>query len=296
MATQKQMREKSQTAVFRTLAQVICTADVTPRMRRITLGGEGLAPLLQGMRLPAEAIKLYLPEPGQAGFIPEFGVLPSEENPFSIRAYTIRRFDQEALELDVDIVLHGDSPGSVWARTVRPGDEIGFVGPRHDYLDPENADWYLFAGDETALPAICTIVEALAAGARAYLFLEVNDEADELLIQSEANVVVTWLHRAPRHPSQSDLLEQAIRHFEWPDGQAYVWVAGETGVVRNIRRHLHHERGVARESLHIVGYWRAGLNNAEFDMKTVEEYQAALASGKKIEDHHDVDQVELETA
>ncbi len=147
MATQKDMRARSQSEVFATLAQVIRTADLTPRMRRITLGGEGLSPLLTGTRLPADAIKLYLPVPGKPGFMPEFRVLPSEENPFSIRAYTIRRFDREALELDIDIVLHGDSPGSVWARNVQPGDQIGFVGPRHDYLAVEDVDWLLLAGD-----------------------------------------------------------------------------------------------------------------------------------------------------
>ncbi len=294
MATQKDMREKSQSTVFGTLARIIRTADVTPRMRRITLGGEGLDPLLVGTRLPADAIKLYLPPPGKAGFKPEFSVMPSDENPFSIRAYTIRRFDPVALELDIDIVLHGDSPGSVWARSVQPGDQIGFVGPRHDYLGIEGVDWLLLAGDETAQPAISAIVESLPSGTQAHIFLEVSNQFDELPFQTNADISVTWLHRGDVASGKSDLLEQAIRRFEWQDGVPYVWVAGETGIVRSIRHYLRKERKLDKELLHISGYWRYGLNNREFDLKTVQEYQAALAAGKTIDDHHDVDQVELE--
>lgn len=294
MATQKEMRAKSQSEVFATLAQIIRTADVTPRMRRITLGGEGLAPLLAGTRLPADAIKLYLPPPGKPGFMPEFRVLPSEENPFSIRAYTIRRFDREALELDIDIVLHGDSPGSVWAWSVQPGDQVGFVGPRHDYLGVEDADWLLLAGDETAQPAISAIIESLPAGKQAFVFLEVIDAADEIALQTQADVTVTWLHRGDAQAGKCNLLEQAIRGFAWQEGTPYVWVAGETSVVRGIRRYLLNERGMDKARLHISGYWRYGLNNREFDMMTVKEYEAARAAGKSIEDHHDVDQVELD--
>ena len=45
------------------------------------------------------------------------------------RHYTIRRFDPAAKRLDIDFVLHGDSPSGNWARTVRPGDRIEAMGP-----------------------------------------------------------------------------------------------------------------------------------------------------------------------
>lgn len=292
MATQKEMRNKSQTKVFATLADVIRTEDLTSRMRRITLGGEGLTPLTEGTRLPADAVKLYLPVPGNDGFMPEFGVLPSDENPFNIRAYTIRRFDAAAMEMDIDIVLHGDTPGSVWARNVKAGDRIGFVGPRHDYPDTDDAEWILLAGDETALPAICAIVESLPVGKRAHVFLEVADATDEIAVTSNADITVTWLHRGAA-AGKSDTLEAAMRAFAWPDTPGYIWVAGETSAIRNIRRYLLRERNLRSEQFHVSGYWRQGMNNREFDAETVREYQAALAAGKAIEDHHDVDQVEL---
>lgn len=292
MATQTEMRTKSQTKVFGTLAQIIRTADLTPRMRRITLGGEGLAPLLEGTRLPADAIKLYLPVPGEAGFMPEFGVLPSDDNPFSIRAYTIRRFDPIELELDIDIVLHGDSPGSVWARNAKAGDQIGFVGPRHDFLAPDNTDWYLLAGDETALPAMSAIVESLPAHVRVFMFVEVTDESDVITVRSDADMKVTWLLRGSTHPAQSNLLEQVVRNFEWQESRGYIWVVGETSVVRGIRRYLRNECQIAKDQLHITGYWRSGMNNSEFDQQTLKEYQVALANGKAIDDHHDVDQLD----
>lgn len=118
--------------MYSVMAHVVRSADLTPRMRRVTLGGEGFRPL-SGELLPADAIKLYLPEPGQAAVSAKFLTLPGKRKNYNVRAYTIRHFNAEALELDIDVLLHGDSPGSVWARTVQPGEQVGFIGPRHDY-------------------------------------------------------------------------------------------------------------------------------------------------------------------
>lgn len=296
MATQKDMQERSGTPVFGTLADVIRVESITPRMRRITLGGEGLLPLTIGNRLPADAIKLYIPPPGRAGFKPEFGVLPSEDNLFYIRAYTIRRFQSEPLELDIDIFLHGDTPGSRWARSVQPGEQIGFVGPRHDDPRHDAGDWLLYIGDETAIPAISAIVEQLPANKHAYLFIEVTDETDEVPISSQASLTITWVHRKDTPAGQSDLLAQAVRNFESPAGKPHVWIAGETGTIRNIRGHLQKDRGLKREDIHASGYWRYGLNNQEFDRMSVQEYQAGIAAGSGIANHHDVDQFEFSLA
>lgn len=296
MTTQKAMATQSRTQIFRTLAQIKSSQPVTPRLQRITLTGEGLTPLCKGQRLPGDAIKLYLPAVGQPGFMPEFRVLPSAEHEFAIRPYTIRRFDPEALELDIDVVLHGDSPGSVWARSVQAGDEVGFVGPRHDFLAPEDTEQYILLGDETALPAICAIAESLPETVKAEIFIEVEGAADELAISSKADLNLRWLHRGDMHPAQSELLITALREVTGSQDnildKVFVWAAGETSIIRDLRRYLRKECGLAKENLHVAGYWRAGLNSAEFDQQTVKEYQSARAAGKKINNHHDLDQLD----
>jgi NADPH-dependent ferric siderophore reductase len=52
----------------------------------------------------------------------------------------------------------------------------------------------------------------------------------------------------------------AVRALEFPAGRVHAFVHGEAGSVRDIRRHLVDERGVAREHLSVSGYWRRGKN------------------------------------
>ena len=73
-------------------------------------------------------------------------------------------------EVDVDLVLHGDSgPATRWARRARVGDEIALVGPDAGFdgdhggveFRPPTGGTLLLAGDETAVPAISSICERL---------------------------------------------------------------------------------------------------------------------------------------
>jgi NADPH-dependent ferric siderophore reductase len=201
-------------------------------------------------------VKLYLPLQGQSAVQPKFISLPGRGKQFNIRPYTIRRFDPEALELDIDVLLHGDSPGSVWARTVQPGDAVGFIGPRHDYRVPADVEWQLLVGDESALPAIAAVLESLPAGARAYAWIEVNDAADELPIETKAEVHLSWLHRGRQSAASSGLLEQNLRSFTLPAGKGHIWMAGHAQTAKNIRRHLLEERQLSKDVVTTMGYWR----------------------------------------
>ena len=147
---------------------VVGARSVTPRMRRVTLGG----PVLEGFAssgLADERVKLLLPLPGQSR-----PVLPSidergyfhypdgVERPIS-RTLTVRRFDAHACELDIDIALH-EGRAAAWSLAAREGDEVGVAGPTGGYELATNGDSHLVAGDEAALPAIATILERLPEG------------------------------------------------------------------------------------------------------------------------------------
>ena len=240
--------------LYTMMAHVAGAVDLTPRMRRVTLGGEGLRSLI-GQLHPADAVKLYLPEPGQAAPYPRLFDFSSGRKAYHIRPYTVRSFRPKTLELDIDVLLHGDSRGSVWARSVQPGDAVGLIGPRHDYHGAHGADWQVLVGDESALPAIAAIVEQLPAYARATALIEVDDEADELPVELGANTEIRWLHRRGAPAKDSSLLETALRGLNLPDGRGYCWVAGNSGVVRGIRRLLHHEWRLGKDQMFTMGYW-----------------------------------------
>ncbi|MGA4842639.1 siderophore-interacting protein [Streptomyces sp. G45] len=252
------------------LVPLLRSSPVTPRTLRLTVGGERLRGFRAG-RDADERVKLFFPPRGLlVPALPEFGPdgmrYPDGAVVPHARTYTVRAFDPELLELDLDFVLHGDGRAAEWAREARPGDLLGIAGPAVGGMPSAAADVHVIAGDESALPAIASILERLPATARAEVFVEVVDAAEEqpLAIAPGARVCVRWLHRGTGPWVSPTPLEHAVRELPWPEGVVHAWVAGEAGVVRALRRLLRDERGLPREALRATGYWRLG--------RTVEEW------------------------
>lgn len=194
------------------------------------------------------------PEPGPAAYMKLF--LPDTPAGAIVRTYTVRHFDRERGEVDIDIALHdGDGPTARWATTVAPGAPLELSGlARSTFTPGADGGTYLFAGDESALPAIATCLEALPASARATAIVEVADSAEQVPLPSAAACELTWLHR----DSGSDLT--AMLAGLDPARFNTTWIACEAGVMRGIRRMLL-DAGVAREALATRGYWKRGDAN-----------------------------------
>lgn len=239
------------------LLQVRRSIRITPRMVRVTLAGDELAGFPGDG--PDRRIKLFFPVPGQERpAVPRAssgGPLwpPGQARP-TIRTYTVRRYDATAGELDVDFVLHGEhGPAAVWARDARPGAWVGVSEPGGRYEPDPSAAYHLVIGDETALPAVATVLEALPADVRAHVFLEVADAAEVQELPGDGDVV--WLHRDGRRAGEP--LADAVRSAELPDGPGQAWLSGESACVKELRRHLIEDRGFDRRAVYATGYWRA---------------------------------------
>jgi NADPH-dependent ferric siderophore reductase len=220
---------------------------------------------------PTQHIKVFLPAPGQdAPTLPTWtddGPVYPENTPRPIvRTYTPRRFDTETGTLEVQFVLHGEGPASEWADKAAPGDQIAVGGPGGRFLLDLSAQRWWIAGDESAIPAIATLLEALPASAIADVHVEVGDAADEIQLSSPAKTSVTW-HRRPTPDAWGTVLEEAAEHAAVVkgDGEAgggtQVWVACEAAAVRRIRSHFLRERGLPASSVMTRGYWRLGVVN-----------------------------------
>lgn len=239
------------------LLQVRRSARITPRMVRVTLGGDELAGF--GGEGPDRRIKMFFPVPGQdRPALPRAtsgGPLwPAGEPRPSIRTYTVRRFDAAAGEMDVDFVLHeGHGPAAAWARDARPGAWVGVSEPGGRYVPDPEAAFHLVVGDESALPAVATVLEALPVGVPALAYLEVADAAEEQPLPRVADV--HWVHRGDR--TAGEPLADAVRTAALPAGRGQAWLAGESACVRELRRHLLDDRGLHRRAVYSTGYWRA---------------------------------------
>lgn len=236
------------------LLEVTAVHRVTPRTVRVTFTG-----LSDLEAWPDQQLKLLFPPPGRPVRLPSTGdddvmrwyqaylAIPEDERPV-MRSYTVR--GRGGSTIDVDFVLHAsaDGPATAWARTAAVGDVLGRYGPDAAYRRPvPKADTVLLAGDETALPAITTLLSEVD---NAVVFVEVADAAEE------QSLPVRWLHRDGA-PHGAKLLD-AVRGAALEPGAA-AWLAGEAGMVRALRRHLVGERGLDKSAIEFTGYWRRTL-------------------------------------
>lgn len=186
-------------------------------------------------------------------------------------------------------------PASAWAAAATPGDELLLVAPRVGAeavgieFCPGSAEQIVLLGDEAAAPAIGRILEDLDAvghTADVSAYIEVPTAADQLAIDTAAQV--NWLPRDdaplgqplvealgwhvqddPVEPSSADELlwetpvfsasGEALATTTAPDTGMYYWIAGESGVIKRLRRFLVNEIGVDRSQVAFMGYWRHGV-------------------------------------
>ncbi len=242
--------------------RVVSAANITPRMRRVRLSGHDLARFATG----GLHVRLLIPPlPGVAPRWPVTGedgrpVWPSGGDRPIVRIYTIREIDVARGEISIDVVLHEgeDTPGSSWAKQAAPGDVIGLMGPGGG--DIPAADWYLLAGDETALPAISRILASLPAGCRATAVIEVADRSEEQPLHSAAALDVRWVHRDGAPAGTTSLIEDAVRGIGLPsDGmRRFIWAGCEQKSCRCLKKLLRKEWQVPTSDHLVVAYWRAG--------------------------------------
>ncbi|MFE4950467.1 siderophore-interacting protein [Leifsonia sp. NPDC056665] len=283
-------------------AEVLAIRRLSPGFARVSLGCDDFETF--GTERLDQRIKLVFPLP-DGSFSPldagdwygQWRALPEHlRNPF--RTYTVRDVDPHERRVDVDFVVHGDGgPAARWLASAAQGDELVVIGP--DALSPHSGvgiDWrpgeateLLLAGDETAAPAIASILEALPPTRRAHAFIEVPTAADALPLRIGRNVEVTWVARdggehgcallpavtgwlaahpdvvaaaaAGRAQRLEDVDVDADILWDSPEeaaGGFYAWIAGESGVVKTLRRLLVRGHGIDRGRVAFMGYWRLG--------------------------------------
>ena len=234
------------------------TEPLSPRLLRITFGGADLAGLDIG--LPAASVRLLLPPRGTAALvIPTWNgneFLHADGERPTIRTYTPRRFDPDALELDLDVVLHERGVVSAWARASQPGDPAAISGPGRGYTIDGSARAFLLAGDESAVPAMSQLLEHLPEHASVHVIIEVGHPDARHALPSHTGATVHWCDLPPGAPP-GDALGVAVMAAEL-DADVQVWAAGEAAAVHRIRRHLFEERGLARSQAVVRGYWKQG--------------------------------------
>jgi NADPH-dependent ferric siderophore reductase len=258
--------------------QVARTRRLGPSLVRVSFTGEDLRHFLSHGH--DQSLSLFLPAEGRTepgvpvelgdGWWQAWRETPDEERAV-MRSYTLRGLRRDPDEIDIDFVLHEPAgPASRWAARACAGDRVQLLGPAVAdnrairFRPPADTDLVVLWGDETALPAVSAILEALPAGQRARVWLEVHDAGDIQDLATGADAEITWLVAEKDRAECSPMALGALRDTPLPPAERpYVWIAGESGCVKELRRHFVRERGVDRRRVTFVGYWRQGMTEEQ---------------------------------
>lgn len=278
---------------------------LSPSFVRVTFAGDDLLELADNGY--DQRVKLLLPAP-DGGFAhlasgpswyTDWRRLPDERRP-PIRTYTVREvrtLPSGAREVDIDMVLHGETgPASRFAARAQPGDRAMLLGPNSRYAGRHGGLEFrppaghvgptLLAGDETAVPALLSLLAALPEGAYGEAVLEVPAAGDITDVPVPPGVRVTWLVRGDAESGLADGVREAVARIGLvarpklvaaPDPETaadgeplwdvpeeasragiYAWLAGESTVITGLRRYLVRDLGVDRAGVAFMGYWKRG--------------------------------------
>ncbi|NYF26540.1 MULTISPECIES: siderophore-interacting protein [unclassified Microbacterium] len=238
--------------------EVVRTTRLSDTMIRLTFGGSGA----EGFESAIfdEHVKLIFPEPDTGELRlprPDGDELIWPRPIPTSREYTIRAHRPDLREIDIDFVVHASGLASDWARDARPGDRVHVAGPPGGYRVSDDYDFYVLVADETALPAVARWLEESPRSRTGAVVIEVEGPGSEQPLETPEGVSVTWLHGGG---AATDNLIRGALAVDIPDGaRVFVWLAGEAGAIKPLRRWVRDDLGLTKHHSSITGYWKRGI-------------------------------------
>lgn len=194
-------------------------------------------------------VRLVLPQPGAAA--PEWPVLggngqilwPQGDKALHRPVYTTRAIDAGAGWLDLDIFDHAGGRTIAWARSARPGDPAGLLGPSGGGIP--QAPRLTLAGDETAYPALARILAARAGTATGDLIL--LGARDDYPFPPAPGF-------RRRHIDRAALAAWLLAHPPAPD--CFLWVASARSDIESLKPVILGQLRHDSARTHLSSYWR----------------------------------------
>jgi len=198
----------------------VSVSAIAPRLVSVLVTGEDLDGFADAA--PTSHLKVFLPADGQdAPSLPEYtpdgAVYADEGPPPTVRTYTPRGYDPATKTLEIQFLLHGEGPASAWAQRAKPGDKLAVAGPGGRFSFEPVADHWWLAADESAIPAVATLLEALPETTTVDVHVEVDGPDDEIELPGPVKTTITWHHRRA-HDAYGEELAAAARETAIPGG------------------------------------------------------------------------------
>ncbi|UDY24840.1 siderophore-interacting protein [Nocardioides sp. Kera G14] len=235
-------------------ATVLRREQLSQHLVRIVLD----VPTFQSTGVPDEWVGLIVPGQFQSRYYTVRDVADAPQNP----------------RLTLDIVVHETGLVTEWAQRDVTGETVTITDPKGSFALPEGAQWLLLVGDLTALPAMARIAEVWTATHRDLplrVWVETPDQLPDYLPETSAEI--EWI------PGHGEHLAEIVEGIDWPEGEGYFWMAGESAQMRAIRKHLMRERGLPSHAYDVMGYWRVSAGRQPRAVDPGPIYRAGKAAG-----------------
>lgn len=238
------------------LLEVVKIEDLSPHMRRITVGGESLSDF--PLNMESAHVKAIFPNPNDETKTPKLGMYIGFKK--WMRSYTIRHYDVNSKELTLDFAVN-DHKGlaSDWAINTQVGDLLGIAGPGEVKHTDFDARTHLFLGDFTALPAIAASLERLPGHAIGDAYIQVPSEADKQVFEHPVGVKVHWI--VTPNKMTAEFLDRLAaiappnKNVDLTD--VVIFIAAEATVVRDLKTHLNEHTSYDKKKLYASAYWNS---------------------------------------
>lgn len=218
-----------------------------------------------------------------------------EKRPIS-RVYTVRSYDAQSNEIEVDFVKHHtDSPAMRWLNQAQIGSEISLTGPRpHDLPNYSDADapqqkQVLMFADDTAIPALYSLLQQWPVGQQATVFVE-SFEVDILseLPEVDGVKIHLFLQSDDIETTQPHALIDAAKALA-PSQAITVWAACERQQARQLRQYFLNDYGLEKADMHAFAYWKKGVSSSEIDEVRLKHYAGLRQQGDGLKEFDDLD-------
>jgi NADPH-dependent ferric siderophore reductase len=180
------------------------------------------------------------------------------------RRYSVHAVDDVRDQFTLWITTAHEGPGSGWARSAQPGDDVDIVGPRGKIVLDLDADWHLFMGDITCLGSSYRMAQSIEAPGKAIFIVEVDEIDDAVTTTFDEGIAVTGIFVERRGRAKDDPagLLSGLSAFAFPPDRGHAYLFGEFHVMKALQGALL-DRGLDDDAISVKAFWRVGRNNAD---------------------------------
>jgi NADPH-dependent ferric siderophore reductase len=242
---------------------VVRTVQIARHLQRVIFTGDGLIGFPEGWE--SAHIKLLFKREHQAHLtLPTIGpkgpIWPEDKTlKPDVRVYSVRSYNAQTNELAVDFALHDHGVATTWARHTKRGDVVGLGGPGGYCPKPSASDFYLFAGDLSALSGMGGLLATLHDDAVGHALILVPGPADVFELDRPKGMKVTWLYGSDSPDSHLKVVKE-IQNMKLPNAGVFAWLAGEQSLVVESQKHLKSRLRLTGKQMYAVPFWKRGLD------------------------------------